>query len=200
MKFKDDFYKEDLGKYKLGDRSYTEVEFDSMFDKIENKRKLLIKRVDGNNPWKDKEPFEIHKKTCWEKMKKIPTDYIDRIVALRIKKDQGRGFFCSKEKLHEIFRIDNFDNVVMHNDVTGTKSLFHATKKIPDQHELSTVALSLSFERSTRFKFGDILYGVGTTWTKSTLKKSSEYLNNTGTRSNSNSFGIKVGYAYGYML
>ena len=80
------------------------------------------------------------------------------------------------------------------------KSLFHESEKSPDIHKFSTIGTQIEFEKEIFSSYGKYSIGIKYTWMKSTIKESSEYLENVANRGVISSFGGYITYNFGWDL
>ncbi len=80
------------------------------------------------------------------------------------------------------------------------KSLFHQSEKNPDRHKFSTVGTQLEFEKEFSTEYGSYSVGVKYSWMRSSLKESSEYLENEANRGDISSFGGYINYNFGWSI
>lgn len=80
------------------------------------------------------------------------------------------------------------------------KSLFHESQKNPDRHKFSSVGMQLEFEKEFFSNYGNYSLGVKYTWMKSSVKDSTEYLENIANKGEISSFGAYINYNFGWTL
>lgn len=80
------------------------------------------------------------------------------------------------------------------------KSIFHESQKNPDSHKLSTVGSQIEFEKQMRSSYGTYALGVKYTWMSSSLKESTEYLENVANRGIISSFGAYINYNFDWSI
>ncbi len=80
------------------------------------------------------------------------------------------------------------------------KSIFHQSEKSPDVHSFSTVGSQIEFEKEIKTAYGKYAFGVKYTWMNSSLKESSEYLENIANRGIISSFGAYINYNFDWSI
>ncbi len=78
------------------------------------------------------------------------------------------------------------------------KSLYHESEKNPDIHKYSTIGTQIEFEKEIYTEYGKYSFGIKYTWMKSSVKESTEYLENVANRGIISSFGGYITYNFGW--
>lgn len=80
------------------------------------------------------------------------------------------------------------------------KSIFHRMEKAPETHSFSTIKFGSSIERVQKTDYGTWNFGLHYGLYKSSIKTTTEYLDNSQPRGSSVSLGASIGYVWDYDL
>ena len=80
------------------------------------------------------------------------------------------------------------------------KSIFHKAVKEPDTHEFSTLGLLIDLERAQKTRLGTFLFGAGYRQSQSSIKNSTEYLENLSVKGSNKTITFTVGYLFDWDL
>jgi hypothetical protein len=84
--------------------------------------------------------------------------------------------------------------------LNGFKSIFHESKKDPDFHKFSTLGLQLELEKEIDFSTGSYTLGVNYRWSRSSVKETSEFLQNEAIKGQVIGFGVYLSYKFDWIL
>lgn len=80
--------------------------------------------------------------------------------------------------------------------VSAFKSIYHESQKDPDRHTYSTVGLQGELEKEYDTDYGPLTLGVSYRWSRSSIKSSTEYLENEALKGQVVGFGAYISYRY----
>lgn len=82
--------------------------------------------------------------------------------------------------------------------ISAYKSLFHKSEKAPDQHSFSTLGLQGELEKEFDTDLGPVTLGVSYRWSQSSVKDSTEYLENEALKGEAIAFGAYLSYRFNW--
>lgn len=80
--------------------------------------------------------------------------------------------------------------------LSAFKSIFHESEKSPDKHSYSTFGFQGELEKEFDTSYGPITLGVSYRWSQSSVKSSTEYLENEALKGQSVGFGAYLSYRF----
>lgn len=84
--------------------------------------------------------------------------------------------------------------------LSGFRSIYHESQKSPDRHKYSTIGLQFEVEKEFETSYGPFTLGANYRWSRSSIKASSEFLQNESVKGGVTALGAYVGYRFNWML
>ncbi|MCF8057749.1 MAG: hypothetical protein K9K67_00525 [Bacteriovoracaceae bacterium] len=82
--------------------------------------------------------------------------------------------------------------------VSAFQSVYHQSKKNPDTHNYSTLGLQSEIEKEFDTTYGPVTLGLSYRWSRSSIKDSTEYLENEALKGQVIGFGAYLSYRYNW--
>ncbi len=82
--------------------------------------------------------------------------------------------------------------------VSAFTSLFHESEKAPDRHRYSTLGLQTEIEKEFDTSYGPIILGLSYRWSRSSIKETTEYLENEALKGQVIGFGAYLSYRFNW--
>lgn len=108
-----------------------------------------------------------------------------------------QGLFAGPSVMRTFWKKDE-SRWNMHLNVF--KSIFHESEKDPDFHKFSTMGLQLELEKEIDFSGGSYTLGVNYRWSRSSVKETSEFLQNEALKGQVVGFGVYLSYKFDWIL
>lgn len=84
--------------------------------------------------------------------------------------------------------------------LSGFKSLYHESQKTPDVHRYSTIGIQYEVEKEFQTNYGPFTLGLSYRYSRSSIKSSTEFLENEAIKGQVIAVGAFVGYRFNWML
>lgn len=82
--------------------------------------------------------------------------------------------------------------------LSAFKSVYHESEKAPDKHMYSTLGLQSEIEKEFDTSYGPVTLGLSYRWSRSSIKDSTEYLENEALKGQVIGFGAYMSYRYNW--
>lgn len=82
--------------------------------------------------------------------------------------------------------------------ISAYKSIFHKSEKAPDNHSFSTLGAQAELEKEFDTSMGPVTLGVSYRWSQSSIKDSTEYLENEALKGQAVAFGAYLSYRFNW--